>query len=593
MSSRKLYWVVALLLVVAVLAGCASSRQTEAPQATQPATTSAEPVATAGAEPVAATQEPAPAEGAATSDVVLNTASIINAFVRNFNPFTSNPNWPTVKGIHEPMMVYNIPNSELVPWLAESYEFSDDNLTLTFKLRPGVKWSDGEPFTAQDVVFTFDLLKNKPGLQGTGLNAVGQGGPVDSVTAVDDTTVEFKFNRVSTPSLYDIAQQDIVPEHTWKDVADPATFTNDNPVGTGPFTEVVDYQPQVYQLDKNPYYWQEGKPSFQGIRVTAYAGNEQQAVAFIDNKIDWAGTFIPNIEQALISKNPNLDYWFPTVSLTALLNLNTTVKPFDDPVVRKAMSMALNREQMVQVAVSGYTHPADVTGLSDGYAAWKVEDPSALGDWTTYNPEKAAQMLEDAGYKLGADGVRTMPDGTPMKFELLMVQGFTDWISAGEIMIQNWKDIGIEIETKMVDGGAFFGIAPAGDFQIALWFGYTSPTPYGFYLNTMSCTTAQPVGTFSINNQARYCSPKADELLTQFASTSNLDEQKAIGFELQKAFADEAPTLPLWPAPFYTIFNKATFSGFPTEENPYAIAFPQGAVNPEQLIVLTTITPVK
>ena len=85
-----------------------------------------------------------------------------------------------------------------------------------------------------------------------------------------------------------------------------------------------------------------------------------------------------------------------------LLELNTTRKPFDDVNVRKAISMALDRQRIVTVAISGYSHPADVTGLSDGYAAWKVADPSKLGDWTTYNADKANQMLDAAGYKKGA-----------------------------------------------------------------------------------------------------------------------------------------------------------------------------------------------
>ena len=116
-------------------------------------------------------------------------------------------------------------------------------------------------------------------------------------------------------------------------------------------------------------------------------------------------------------------------------------------------------------------------------------------------------MLEDAGYKLGADGVRTMPDGTPMAFKLTMVQGFTDWISAGEIMVQNWKDVGIDVETTMIDPGAYFGSVPMGDYEIAFWFGYSSPTPYGQYMKMMGAATVAPWGRFTMVNFTHYGSP--------------------------------------------------------------------------------------
>ena len=89
----------------------------------------------------------------------------------NFNPFANNPNWPTVKGIFEPMMVYNLLKGEMVPWLADSYTWSADFMTLTFKLHPGVKWSDGQPFTAKDVVFTFDLAQEDARPDRSGLHA--------------------------------------------------------------------------------------------------------------------------------------------------------------------------------------------------------------------------------------------------------------------------------------------------------------------------------------------------------------------------------------------------------------------------------------
>ena len=101
-------------------------------------------------------------------------------------------------------------------------------MTLTFKLHAGVKWSDGQPFTAKDVVFTFNLLKKTPGLTGSGLRRIERAG--SSFAAPDDSTVVFTIKAVNTMTVFDIANQDIVPEHIWKDVTDPAKFANDKPV---------------------------------------------------------------------------------------------------------------------------------------------------------------------------------------------------------------------------------------------------------------------------------------------------------------------------------------------------------------------------
>jgi peptide/nickel transport system substrate-binding protein len=527
--------------------------------------------------------------GQPATTAVLQMTALTQAFVRNFNPFTNNPDVPTVAGIYEPLMIYNTIKGDLVPWLADKYEFSADNKTLTLTLHNGVKWSDGQPFTANDVVFTFNLFKNTSGLQGSALQAMGQSGYIDSVAAQGDTTVVFTFKQANTPGLYDIIQQNIVPQHIWKDVSDPVKFTNDNPVGTGPFTQVTAFQPQAYQVDRNPNYWQADKLHVNGVRVSAYSSNESLVVAATQGKIDWAGTFIPNVQQAVLSKNADMHYWAPAGPQTTLLELNTTRKPLDDSVVRKAFSMALDRQRMVTVALSGYSKPADVTGLGD--TTWKVADPSKLGDWTTYNPTKANQMLDQAGYKKGSDGIRTTPDGKRMSFSLLMVNGFSDWISAGQIMVPNLKAIGIELTQKMIDPGAYFGTHPTGDWDVALWFGYQSPTPYGFYRNVMSKATVAPAGQPTGANFARYASAKADDLLSQWANTTDAAKQKDLAQQLQQVFADEAPVIPLWPAPVFELYSTKTFTGFPDKDNAYAYGFPQGALYPEELIVMTTIKP--
>jgi peptide/nickel transport system substrate-binding protein len=161
MLARRSMIIRSATLLAALLVGCAPN-PTAAP-ATSPAEVVSPTEAVAPTDAPAAATEATTGSGPAT-DTVLNYASINNSVTPNFNPFTGvNALPPTVKGIFEPLMIYNTLKAEMVPWLADSYAWSDDYLSVTFKLHPGIKWSDGEDFTSEDVVFTFNLIKNTPG----------------------------------------------------------------------------------------------------------------------------------------------------------------------------------------------------------------------------------------------------------------------------------------------------------------------------------------------------------------------------------------------------------------------------------------------
>jgi peptide/nickel transport system substrate-binding protein len=479
-----------------------------------------------------------------------------------------------------------------VPWLATKYEWSSDNKKLTVTLRDDVKWSDGETFDADDVAFTFNLFKDNAGLQGRGGQAMfGDTAYVESVTAVNPTTVEFNFNKVFTPGLYDIVNQVIVPEHVWKDIDDPLKSTNENPVGTGPFTEVTVFENQVFQVEKNPNYWQPGKPYIQGFRQPAYPGNDQANLATINGENDYAANFIPDIEKTYVSQDPeHFGYWFPPVGATVMLYLNTTRKPFDDVNVRKAISMAVDRNQIVKTAMYDYTKPADVTGLSDAYPNYKVADPSKLGTWTQMDVDAANKLLDEAGLTKGADGIR-MLDGKPLEYEINVVTGWTDWVSACQIMAQNLEKVGIKATVKPYDFSAWLDRVQKGDYDMSIGWSSGGATPYEYYRDQMSTLSLRDLGVAAGANWHRYSSKKADELLDEFASTSDTAKQKEVAEQLQQTFSDEAPAVPLFPGPSWYEYNTTRFEGFPTKDDPYAVGsfFNQGT--PEQLIVMTTIKP--
>lgn len=513
-------------------------------------------------------------------------------WIKNFNPLLAEANsrWPTQGGIYEPLAIYSTPQGQLNPWLADSWEFSDDLLTLTFHMHPGVNWSDGTPLTANDVKFTFDTLNANEGLSGTG--AIRTVLPrLASIEAPDDATVVFTFKEVFTLNLYDIAEQMIVPQHIWESVEDPVAFLNDeNPVGSGPFTNVGRFEAQYWELLKNESYWQEGKPAIDGFRFPSYPTNDAALLGSLNGENDWFANFIPDIENTFVSKDPeHFHYWFPSYGATVHLWLNTTVAPFDSVDVRKAISMSLDREKIVNIAMYDYTHPADSSGLSDAFPAFKTDDASTQGAWVKMDVDAANAALDAAGLTKDGD-TRKTADGTAMEYELLVVTGWSDWVASCEIMAANLADVGIKATVTPLDYNAWYDKVSKGEFNMSIGWSDGGATPYSFYLGCMSTLTVQPVGTLSPQNWQRFGSADADALLTQMAATSDLDEQKAITAQLQALYDANAPGVPLFPGPQWGEYVTLRFDGFPNADNPYAILSTYD--NPERLTVMTTIAPI-
>jgi peptide/nickel transport system substrate-binding protein len=538
----------------------------------------------------AAANTSAPAVDASKAYLTINFEQV-STWVRNFNPFSANRLGSTNTAIYEPMMIYNKSTGELVPWLATAFKWSDDNLSLTFTLRPNVKFSDGQPLTAKDVVYTFDLLKNNTALTGFASSVLGD--YIDSFTAPDDATVVFKFKTVHTPALYDIANQTIVPEHIWKDVKDPLTWTNDNPVATGPFTQVAKFETQIYVLEKNPNYWQEGKPAFQGIRYPAYPDNDAANLALVNGDLDWTGNFVPDIETTFVAKNKDNNHYFIVGGDGIALMINTALKPFDEPAVRKALSMGIDRDMVVKTAMYNYIPAADATGLGQTYKVWKDKAAIDAGaDYMKFDTAKANKALDDAGLKRGTDGIRLDKDGKPMVYDFIVPSGWTDWISAAQIICQNMKDLGITLNLSTPEETTWTDSVTKGDFKWSIVYSSGGPTPYNFYRGQMSSVTVRPVGENASENWGRYVSKDADKLLDEFAVTSDPAKQKEIMNKLEMVFVNETPVLPLFPGPDWYEFSTARFTGFPDKDNNYAPGIPY-ADNPYNatLIILTTLKP--
>lgn len=522
-------------------------------------------------------------------DVVVVSVEQQASWVRNFNPLTTATaaRWPTLAGIYEPLFVFNSITGQMIPWLATGTAWRDGGMVLRISTRPAVRWSDGKPYSAADVAFTFGLLKKYPALDRRGVWAF-----LDRVDAVSDSVVEFRFQRVFIPGADEIGAQQIVPQHIWKDVKDPITFPNEHPVATGPFTEIRTFQNQVYEVGRNPDYWQKGLPKVDALRFPAYPSNDRANMAMVFDEADWAGNFVPAIDRVFVSRAPkNHGYWFPPTGSCVFLYANTRRTPFDDPNVRKALSMAIDRDLLLDVALFRYSRAADATGLSDSYNLWRDSAAVAAGDWVRHDLVRASAMLDAAGYRKSPAGKRLLKNGKPWTYDVLVVSGWSDWVRAAQVIVRGLRELGIDANVRTYDFSAWFQRVQEGDFDLSLGWSFDGPTPYTFYRWLMSTATVKPKGQASMGNWHRYGSEAADKALTAFEHASDPAEQKRLCAQMQRVFVAQAPAIPLYPGPSWAEYNTGRFNGFPSAKNAYADASPNKFDRGEVLLVLTSLSP--
>ena len=517
----------------------------------------------------------------------------MGTFTRNFNPFTTNSAPMTGQAIYEPLLIVNPLNGEITPWLAESWAMSEGATALTFHLRPGVTWSDGRPLVAKDVVTTFAVHR-----------AVAGGYDyLDSVTANNATAVTLIFTRPNSVALQELGSQLIAPDHVWSAISEPAKFPNPDPVATGPFTRVAGFQAQSFDLMPNPTYWGNNRQdnagtsstgrtadqdSLPGIRMLAFAGNDSANLAAVNGDVDWAPQYMADIQTAYIDKDPDhRHYWFPGADSTIQWTLNTTKAPYNDVAFRKALSRAIDRKTICATGMSGYAQPADATGLGEGFQAWKDPAVAAL-PLCTFDKAAAAAALDAAGYRLGADSKRHGLDGKPLALTIQVGSTSSDWLSVAQIIVQNLADVGISVTIDSPDWTEVTAALETGTFETAVCWSTLGATPYTYYEATMSTQKVKPIGTHALENYHRFGDQRATELLSQFAATTDRARQIEICHEIQQRYADQLPVIPLFPGPVWGAYTDEHFTGWPSQDHPYASLSTRSATT---VLVLNSLRP--
>ena len=507
------------------------------------------------------------------------------SWVRNFNPLSpaGAARWPTSSGIYEPLFIYNSMTGEYVPWLGLDYTWEKGNKVLKMLIRDGVKWSDGEPFSAEDVAFTFNIKRKH-----RALDTRDSWGYLKEVVAISDTIVKFEFKRIYVPGFDALATQSIVAKHIWNTIDDPVKYSNPNPIGTGPFTEIIRFDSQLWELGKNPNYWQKGKPQINKLIFPTYPSNEQVTLALLSGNLDWAGAFIPAVDRVFVSKDTeHHKYWFPLTGHTTFLHTNTKDPILSDVRVRKAISYAIDRELVVKVGMYNYTEPAHVSGVSGPMSKWHSPNLNQAENWTIYDPKKANMLLDIAGFIKDETGQRYTQDGKPLEFDIIIVSGWSDWIRSAQVVSQNLKNVGILAKVKTYDFGAWISRMQKGEFELAIGWAEKGTTPYALYRGMMSSEYLQPRGEIADVNWHRFGLASADSLFRKYEQTSDQNEITGIIYELQHLFIEHAPSLPLFSEASWAECNTKYFTNFPSKENPYATLSPN--YPPENLLVLVNL----
>ncbi len=509
----------------------------------------------------AAAQEPQ------TGGVVRVTRSS-GSYTNNSNPFgTAGQNLPSTASIYEPLFFVNAVTGEEVPLLGTSYEWGEGNLTLTVTTREGVTFSDGEPFSAQDVAFTFNYLREHPELDTAGVWALG----LESVQAADDTTVVFTFSEPNTPLFTDIVGRTIVPEHIWEGVADPVQETNENPVGTGPFL-LESFAPQLIKVVKNPNYWLAGQPYVDGVTWQVVNSNQSALLLLLQDQADYAYTQIPNVAQVYNARNPEQYVsWWPTNN-DNILYLNTAKAPFNDVAFRRAVAMAIDKDDVAAKAYAGTSvTAAHASGIIPAQREeWLNAD--LLGAGYGFDPDAARAMLEEAGYTYDGDAL-VSPEGEPLPtFNILVGAGWTDFITMAQVISQNLGAIGVRSSIQQENWGSYSRGLQSGTYDMAISWGWTSSSASPYYLYSRSLDpafSADEIGQLAESNMSRFTDPAVTEALTTFRRSSDFAVQKAAVNEIASVVIEQVPYVPLNDRVHFSNFNLSTFTGWPSPEDPY------------------------
>jgi peptide/nickel transport system substrate-binding protein len=477
-------------------------------------------------------------------------------FVRNFNPFSTSKR-TSVNFIYEPLEVVNSINGKSTPFLASGDKVVDSK-TIEYTIRDGVKWQDGKAFTAQDVVFTFNLVKKN-----AALDTLGVWQHIDTIESTG-STVTFHLKDDDVPAQTVINQQVIVPQHIWKSVKDPVKWTNANPIGSGPY-KLGNFTPNKYTLVKNNAYWQSDKVAAETIICPA----SNKELDLVNKGYDWAYSFMTNVDKTWVGANKQHNhYWFPPGGTVALFP-NLTKAPYNDVNFRAGLSYAMNRDKIAKDAEEGYVEGATQTGLLMPNQKEWLNSSIADNGKIKQDQDKAIEYFAKAGYSKSGDKLIDA-SGKQLSVTITVPSGYTDWLRGVQTLQSQLNAIGIAVKLNQPQPAAYTQAQNNGDYDLIVSSYGGSGNVFQDYNNLLNSEFALPVGQSTTANFERYKSDKADQLLADLKKATTDEDQKKIVDQLQEIVYNELPAIGMFYGGLWGLFSDKNFTGWPSEDDPYA-----------------------
>ena len=518
------------------------------------------------------------------------------AFVKNFNPYTATslPSGGFVRGaFYEPLVVNTAAGGgHQYPWLAQSWKWSNGNKTLTLDIRKGVTWSDGKPLTSADVVYSLTA-----GKQNKVMDLVGYTKPdsnIASVSASGPYKVVIKLKTVDSQFIAaTLNGQFVVPQHIWSKVADPTTFLNSHPVGSGPFNQVAKFNTQDYVLGKNPHYWLKGSPHIPCLEYVQAASNDAALALIQSGQVDWTHNFVPNVEQAYEAKDPqHYHAFYATTAYAQSLVFDDTQYPYSLVAFRKALSLAIDRNSISKLGEYGYAPPTDALGLTGLFSKWYTPAiRSAAKAAATYDPNKAKAMLQAAGFTYKGSQLID-PKGNPVSLDIHVISGWSDWVASDQIIAKDLSAIGISSKVALEpDWNSWYPNAASTKNPTLLWQGASQASPFSYFLSNLSQAQYIPSGQDATNtgNWEHFYDPASTSILNNMRASLDPKQQQADFVKLANMFLKDQPIVPLFIGPRWSTYSTKYFHGFTSPKN--AFTDPIFTQAPDNILNFTRILP--
>lgn len=515
----------------------------------------------------------APAQAQAPAPKVLRVA--LTTGIDHLNPFTAVLSASTQVGrfIYEFLTVPSAEKAEASPGLAESWTPSPDKLTWTFKIRGGVKWTDGQPVTAKDVAFTFNLMLTDENAQTANGNYVTN---FQTVTATDDSTLVIKTKAVQADM--DLLDVPIVPQHIWesqKNLKDPKTDDlSVVGVSDGPF-QLTEYRQNEYvKFKANKDYWR-GAPKVDELQLLQFKDTEAAVNALKQGEVDVINRLNPNQFQALTGQPGITSNAAPGRRYDELaFNFGVADKsnnPIGDgnPVlkdirVRKAITQAVDTKTLVDKTLNGLAQPGGgvVPAMYEKYH-WDPSDAEKV----KFDLAAANATLDQAGYPKGPDGVRVAPGGAKLELRLTghanrsydqgVAQFVTGWL----------KDIGITLKQDLVSDDELNDRTSAGKYDLAIGGYGTSPDP-GYALSLHTCGARPTADGKGGSTDTFFCDAQYDDLYSKQLSETDDAKRAEYVKQAQARLYSQFPTIVLDYPNALEAYRSDKFAGFTTQPQP-------------------------